>query len=151
MKKSSRTVSYYEMSRDDIPQVAELERKNFSQPWSEAGIETYLDSGSAIFITAKCGGKVAGYGALLRVLDESELVSIIVDEKFRRMGIAREILDIFYDMAKENGVEKIHLEVRKSNEPAVKLYESEGFKRVGLRNGFYDKPKEDAYLYTKEL
>lgn len=144
-------VSYYEMSYDDIPQAARLERLNFPQPWSEAGMKSYLDAGATIFVAAKHEGRVLGYGALLTALDESDLISLVVDEPYRNMGIAREILDILYDLARENGIIKIHLEVRKSNDAAIALYKSEGFINDGERPGFYDRPKEDALLYTKEL
>lgn len=139
------------MTYEDIPAVAALEKKYFSQPWSEAGIGHYMDSGSTIFVVAKYAGAVVGYGAVMRVLDESDLVSLAVDEPYREMGIAREILDILYGLAAGKNVAKIHLEVRKSNIAARNLYESEGFVQVGIRKGFYDRPKEDACLYTKEL
>lgn len=144
-------ISYFEMSEGDIEDVARLERENFSQPWSEAGIGHYLDSGSTIFIVAKHESRLVGYAAVLRVIDEGNLISIVVDEPYRNMGIAGELLDIVYDMARDHHVSKIHLEVRKTNRAAIALYEREGFEHVGERRGFYDKPKEDALLYTKEL
>ena len=147
-------ISYYEMSCADIPDIAEMELKYFSQPWSEASIGHYMDQGNTIFIVAKDntnGGKVVGYCAVMCIINESDLVSIAVDEDYREMGIAREILDIAYDMARDRKVELLHLEVRRSNEAAINLYESEGFVQDGLRKGFYDKPKEDALLYTKKL
>ena len=139
------------MSYEDIPQVACLEREAFSQPWSESGIRTYYDSGSTLFIVAKHQEKVIGYGAVMRVLDEGNLISLIVDSSFRRMGIAGEILDILYDLSLQNGVMNIFLEVRSSNKAAIALYERDGFERIGIRRGFYEKPKEDALLYKKEL
>lgn len=153
-------IAYYEMSYDDIPEVAELELKYFSQPWSESSIGHYMDQGNTIFLVARdCSrkadgtehGTVVAYMALMCILNESDLVSIAVHEDYRNMGLARELLDIAYGMARDIGVDMIHLEVRKSNEAAISLYESEGFVRDGLRKGFYDKPKEDALLYTKQL
>lgn len=85
------------------------------------------------------------------ILNESDLVSIAVRKGYRNMGIARELLDIAYDLAKKRGVELIHLEVRESNEAAIALYESEGFVQDGIRKGYYDKPREDAILYTKHF
>lgn len=144
-------ISYFEMSTDDIDTVAGMEKKYFSQPWRAESIAHYKDQGNTIFIVAKDAGRIVGYSALMCVIDEADLVSIAVDEDYREMGIARELLDILYELAEGRGVSKIHLEVRESNSPAIGLYESEGFERVGLRKGFYDKPKEDAILYTKEL
>lgn len=157
-------ISYYEMSEEDIPQIAGMELEYFSQPWSEASIGHYMDQGNTIFIVARDNnsffkeegeaGKrplVAGYLALMCILDESDLVSIAVHKDYREMGIAREMLDIAYQIAKDRGVSKIHLEVRESNAPAISLYESEGFIKDGIRKQFYDRPKEDALLYTREL
>jgi len=146
-------ISYFEMSCDDIPEVAEMELRYFAQPWSEASIGHYMDQGNTIFLVAKESGsmEIAGYCALMCILNESDLVSIAVREDCRNMGIARELLDIAYGMAAERGVEMIHLEVRESNQAAISLYESEGFTKDGIRRGFYDKPKEDAILYTRYL
>ena len=154
MKKAE--ISYFNLSYDDISAVSEMELRMFAQPWTESSIGHYMDSGNMIFIVAKHlipgkEPKLAGYMALLRTLDEADLVSIAVDEDYRNMGIARELLDIGYDMALEAGVRLIHLEVRKSNEAAICLYESEGFRKDGIRKNFYKAPIEDALLYTKEL
>lgn len=147
-------ISYYEMSYDDIPDIAAMEMEYFSQPWSEASIGHYMDQGNTIFIVAKDPAhdmKICGYCAVMCILNESDLVSIAVHEDYRNMGIAREILDIAYDMARAKDVEMLHLEVRESNEAAISLYESEGFVRDGLRKDFYSKPRENALLYTKYL
>lgn len=154
-------ISFYEMSYEDIPQIAAMEARYFGQPWSEAGIGHYMDAGNTLFLVAKDNSKVlnadehltrvVGYCAVMCVLDEGDLVSIAVDEEYRQMGIARDLLDIAYGMLKEAEVAKLHLEVRESNAPAIGLYESEGFVQDGKRPGFYSNPKEDALLYTKEL
>ena len=139
------------MAEEDIGQVAELERRAFSQPWSEEGIRHYLTSGLTLFVVAKNGPQVAGYAAVMCILDEGNLVSIVVEESCRQMGIAGELLDILYEELKKEQVTSLHLEVRKSNEPAIRLYERDGFELVGERKGFYDRPKEDALLYRKLL
>ena len=95
--------------------------------------------------------RVVGYAAVLCAADEGNLVSIGVEEDFREMGIATELLDILYEQALERGVTSINLEVRESNEAAISLYEKEGFERVGKRPDFYRNPSEDAVLYIKKL
>ena len=139
------------MQEGDIKNVARLEEKYFSQPWSEDGLRHYLENGQTLFIVAKHDSEVAGYAAVLCAADEGNLVSIAVDEEFRNMGIAREILDILYEELVKNGVEKIFLEVRESNEAAISLYRSENFEEIGKRKGFYEKPKEDALLFMRNL
>lgn len=144
-------ISYTFMTEEDIPQIAALERQAYSQPWSEQGLKHYLDAGMTMFIVARDEETIAGYAAVLCICDEGNLVSIVVDENYRRMGIASEILDILYEELKKEDVNSINLEVRESNLPAITLYEQEGFEKVGKRKGFYDKPKEDALLYIKAI
>ena len=62
-----------------------------------------------------------------------------------------EMLDILYKELKNNEVSKIFLEVRRSNEAAINLYKSEGFEETGIRKGFYEKPREDAILFMKNI
>lgn len=144
-------IRYYELTYDDIAYVSEMERKFFSTPWSEASIAHYMESGNMVFIVARCGTVPVGYAAVQCILDEGNLVSIGVDDGFRNMGIASELLDIVYEQAYENGVRTIHLEVRPSNEAAISLYEKEGFVENGRRRDFYRDPMEDALLFKKEL
>ena len=144
-------ISYSYMQEGDIKQIAALEEKYFSQPWSEEGIRHYFEAGQTLFIVAKHNEEAAGYAAVLCAADEGNLVSIAVDEKFRNMGIAREMLDILYEELKNNEVSKIFLEVRRSNEAAINLYKSEGFEETGIRKGFYEKPREDAILFMKNI
>ncbi|MGI6071602.1 MAG: ribosomal protein S18-alanine N-acetyltransferase [Lachnospiraceae bacterium] len=149
----SREIAYYEMSYEDIAQVSAMELKYFSQPWTEAGIGHYMEAGNTIFLVAKDtqDASLVGYCALMYIADEAELISIAVREDCRGYGIAREMLDISYEMLRDRDVVTIHLEVRESNEAAIGLYESEGFERVGLRKDFYSKPEENALLYTLRL
>ena len=144
-------IKYFHVTEEDAPAIAEMEEKYFGQPWKAENIIKYLDAGSMIFICAKAGEKLIAYSAVLVTLDEADLVSIAVEKDYRNMGIARELLDISYGLAAEQGVEKLHLEVRESNGPAISLYESEGFLQDGRRKGFYSNPREDALLYIKIL
>ena len=144
-------VSYFELTYDDIAKVSQMEKAYFGQPWSEASIAHYMETGNNVFVVAKAAGEVIGYAAVMCVLDEGNLVSIAVEEDYREMGIASELLDIAYDMSQERGVTSINLEVRESNEAAIRLYEKEGFEKIGLRKNFYSNPKEDAVLYLKQL
>ncbi len=144
-------IKYYHLIYDDIEAVSKMEAEFFGQPWSAKGIATYMEKGNTIFLVAKDGEKVIGYAAIVCVLDEGNLVSIAVSEDYRKMGVASELLDIAYCEAKERGVTSINLEVRESNEAAIKLYEKEGFELVGERKNFYSKPTENAKLFLKKL
>lgn len=147
-------IKYFEMAYEDIAQISQMELRFFSTPWSEASIAHYAEAGNTIFVVARpkeAPSVVAGYAAVLCAADEGNLVSIGVHEDYRRMGIAAELLDICYELARKRGVASINLEVRPSNAGAIQLYEGEGFSQVGRRPSFYRNPTEDALLYIKQL
>ena len=158
-------IGYYELVYDDIGQISSMEREFFSVPWSEASIGHYAEAGNTIFVVARSSKtlpwkfedgirdvrEVAGYAAVFCAADEGNLVSIGVRPAYREMGIARELLDICYEMAAARGITSIYLEVRESNEAAIGLYEKEGFELTGKRPRFYRDPVEDALLYTRRL
>ena len=144
-------IKYYELTYSDIAKVSEMERQFFSTPWSEASIAHYMETGNTIFVVARHGEETIGYAAVLCILDEGNLVSIGVEDSYRQMGIASELLNIVYEMAHDRGVASINLEVRGSNEAAIVLYEKHGFVQNGRRKDFYREPKEDALLFLKNL
>ena len=145
---------YYEivpMDRSHIPQIAALERACFSHPWSETMLEDALFDPQASFIVAEDGeGNILGYAGLHAVLDEGYIDNIAVEEAARRHGVASALLDVFCRFGAAN-LSFLTLEVRAFNSPAIGLYEKYGFRRVGLRPGYYDAPKEDAVIMTREF
>ena len=143
---------YYEivpMDRSHVDQVAALERECFSLPWSETMLEDSLYDERASFIVAEDGeGNVIGYAGLHVVLDEGYIDNIAVEEAARRHGVASALLDVYCRFGEIN-LAFLTLEVRKSNTAAIALYEKHGFQQVGLRPGFYQKPREDAVIMTR--
>ena len=145
---------YYEivpMDRSHVDQVAALERACFSMPWSETQLSDVLYSDDAVFIVAEDEeGNVIGYAGLTTVLDEGYINNIAGEEAARKHGVASALLDVFVRFAAIN-LSFLTLEVRKSNAPAIGLYEKFGFQQVGLRPGFYQRPREDAVIMTREF
>jgi ribosomal-protein-alanine N-acetyltransferase len=70
---------------------------------------------------------------------------------FRRRGLGRRLLEQVVLEARSRASSRITLEVRKSNLPAQKLYESMGFAVTGVRKGYYSDDGEDAFLMTLEV
>lgn len=137
------------MDRSHVDQIAQLERENFSIPWSETQLEDALYNDSASFIVAEDEeGNVIGYAGLNVVLDEGYINNIVVEEAARRHGVASALLEVYCRFAAVN-LSFLTLEVRKSNAPAIALYEKHGFEQVGLRPGFYSRPREDALIMTR--
>lgn len=145
---------YYEivpMDRGHIPQIAALEQECFSMPWNETMLENALFDDQASFIVAEDGeGGILGYAGLHAVLDEGYIDNIAVAPDARRHGVASALLEVFCRFAAVN-LAFLTLEVRKSNAAAIALYEKHGFLLAGLRPGYYQHPREDAVIMTREF
>ena len=143
---------YYEivpMNRSHVDQVAALERACFSMPWSETQLADALYDDNACFLVAEDDeGNVIGYAGLSTVLDEGYINNIAVEEAARKHGVASALLDTFCRFGELN-LAFLTLEVRKSNAAAIGLYEKYGFEQVGVRPGFYQRPREDAVIMTR--
>lgn len=147
------------MTDRDVFQVAAIEKKIFSLPWSEQGFADALASRDTIFLVAEeevansCGQVckvIMGYIGMYISLDEGEITNVAVAEGYRRHGIGDALVEHILSEGKQAGVERFILEVRVSNEPAIRLYEKYGFVSVGVRAGFYEQPREDASIMIHE-
>ena len=140
------------MTADHLDEVAELERVCFTTPWSRNMLAEELDNYLSAFLVALDNNdKVAGYAGLQAVLDEGYITNVAVRPDCRRQGIAGKLLQVFLDFAKGNHLAFLSLEVRASNYDAIALYGSRGFRSVGRRKNYYEHPREDAIIMTKEF
>ena len=140
------------MNADHLDEVAELERICFSTPWSRNMLAEELDNALSAFLVALDDvGRVVGYAGLQVVLDEGYITNVAVRPECRRNGIAAKLLQVFLDFAQANRLSFLTLEVRASNYGAIALYGERGFRSVGRRKNYYEHPKEDAIIMTKEF
>ena len=141
------------MTADHLDEVAALERVCFSDPWSRAMLAEELQNDAAAYLTAldPADGSVVGYAGLLVVLDEGYITNVAVRPESRRGGVASRLLDVFVQFAEANRLAFLTLEVRASNYGAIALYGSRGFRGVGRRKNYYEHPKEDAIIMTREF
>ena len=135
------------MNESHVAQVAALEKANFSEPWSENSVRSELSNKLALWLVAVEGEMVCGYVGSQTVMEEADMMNIAVDEAFRRRGIARALVE---ELIRRLDAHMLTLEVRVSNAPAISLYESMGFTKVGLRKNYYQTPTEDALILRKE-
>ena len=96
-------------------------------------------------------GSVLGYAGLHVVLDEGYITNVAVRPDCRKQGVAGKLLQVFLDFAQANHLAFLTLEVRASNYPAIALYGSRGFRGVGRRKNYYEHPREDAIMMTREF
>jgi len=134
------------MEERDLEQVAAIDKKYFSMPWSENAFSDSLKLSHTLYVVAETEGRIAGYCGCYQLLEEAEIVNVAVDEAYRGRGIGRKMLTELMRMGLERGAFAYTLEVRVSNVPAIRLYESLGFESVGIRKNFYEKPVEDAMI-----
>ena len=143
-------IHYTAMTADHVPQIADLEKCCFSDPWSENSIASELDNPLSLWFVAMDGDRLVGYVGSQSVMGWADMMNIAVDSRYRRQGIARELVNRLVAHLKSNGVYCLTLEVRASNEPAKALYEELGFSQVGRRPNYYCAPREDALILRKE-
>ena len=138
------------MNDTHIASVAQLERENFSMPWSENVLTAELRNPLALWLVAVLDDEVVGYVGAQIVPDEADMMNIAVSDGHRRQGIARSLILELLCQLREQGVSSLSLDVRASNLAAIALYEDLGFSQVGRRPGYYKMPKEDALILRKE-
>lgn len=120
------------------------------QFWLLQDVEASLEKSSVSLWYAHENFSWHGF-LLAESLDEqAELFYLFVDPAFRGQGIGGRLLKNWLRILKSQNVKKAFLEVRISNQTAQSLYESHGFKKVGLRRAYY-RDGEDAFVYEKEL
>jgi ribosomal-protein-alanine N-acetyltransferase len=134
------------MTLRDLDEVLVIERASFSRPWTrEMFVAELSENSRARFFVAETAHGLVGYVGGWVVLDDMQVVSLAVSPDARRRGIASRLLERLFESAGD-GLRRASLEVRRSNQAAIAMYERFGFRQAGLRVGYYDEPKEDALL-----
>ena len=139
------------MQDEDIEEALLTEQSHNIHILSKNILKEDIKNKNYNYLVAKNNdGKIIGYIGISYVLDSADIISIVVHKDYTKKGIATLLLQEIFAFAKENNIQKIMLEVRRSNLPAQKLYEKHGFKQIAIRNNYYDNT-EDALIYEKEL
>lgn len=140
------------MKTEHLDAVAALERECFTTPWSRNMLAEELDNALSAFIVALDEtDRVVGYAGLQVVLDEGYITNVAVRSDCRRRGVAGKLLDVFERFAEGNHLAFLTLEVRASNYAAIALYGRHGYRGAGRRTNYYEHPKEDAVIMTREF
>ena len=134
------------MTKDHISAVAAIESDVFSVPWSEQAFADTLSMENVIFHIASFNDRVAGYCGIYLAADEGEITNVAVAAPYRRQGAAWMLLQETIARAHAKGAERIFLEVRSQNEPAIQLYEKTGFHTISIRKHYYTDPDDDALV-----
>lgn len=137
------------MAPADLEQVADLERQCFTESWSYKLLEAGLHSNYDVYYVFQQEERILGYCNLRILAGEGEVQRIAVLPGYRRLGVARKMMEAMVTCARASLVSAISLEVRQGNLPARNLYESFGFRAEAVRKGYYRNPSEDALIMWK--
>jgi ribosomal-protein-alanine N-acetyltransferase len=148
----NRSFSIRSAIASDLPALVTLERRCFAIPWSEEALAADLteDSRSRILIATSAADLVIGYVGCWMVLEEGQINNIAVDPDWRRMGVARTLIQALFTLGRTRGIRQYLLEVRQSNHSAKALYRSLGFSEIGSRSAYYSDNGEDAIIMCKK-
>ena len=139
-----------EMTLEDIPTVLEIDRVSFSNPWPERSYRYELTENRAaqLFVAKLDDGVVIAYLGYWLIGDEAHISTFAVHPEFRMQGIGEDLLKSALAVAAGKGARVATLEVRESNDSAIRLYEKLGFEVVGNRDAYYRDNDEGAILMT---
>ena len=150
------TLKIVPLNESHIEALAAMEREIFSQPWSEQAFRDLLARDYCCYLVAeleenadgetKGKGCPVGVAGMVVLSGEGDIDKVMVAPDARRQGIADRLLKELLKSGRQQGVTSFTLEVRKSNEAAIRLYEKNGFAQEGVRPRFYEKPVEDALI-----
>ena len=143
------------MRLEDLDEVLAIERASFRSPWSRHAFLHELRRNAVaelwVFREPPPAREVLGYLCLWAVAGELHVTNLAVDPAHRRRGIARHLLAWVLAGHRTRGATRAFLEVRAGNVDALRLYEGLGFRRVGLRKGYYFDTGDDAILMEADL
>lgn len=144
-------IEYRPYSEAFVEALADAERICFAEPWSLAALRdffSYSYNGALLAVREKT---LLGYVTYTVIGDEVQIANVAVLPRYRRIGVARGLLRALTELAADRELDKLTLEVRASNAPALALYADSGFVQVGSRRGFYRHPPEAAILLDKSV
>ena len=137
------------MQAEDLPEVCEIEKDNFSLPWSEKSFKDSMGRNDTVFLVALADGEVAGYIGCYCIAGTGEITNVAVKASHHRNGICGKLLERLYQEGAAFDTQEFFLEVRESNETAIGLYSRQGFVKEGIRKNFYEMPVENALIMWK--
>ncbi len=140
------------MQPSDLKAVASVERAAYDYPWSLGIFRDCLLAGYHC-IVLDVAGSVTGYGIMSIAAAEAHLLNLCVHPHAQNMGYGRRLLEALLQKAVDAEAEKVFLEVRPSNQVALRLYRAVGFEQIGIRPAYYQAKngREDAVVLAANL
>lgn len=134
----------------DLDNISETLTTCFDDFWNYNILKSELKNNNSQYIVAKIGKNIVGFAGIIDTLDQMEITNIVVRKDMRHKGIGNTLLNELIKMSIKNNKNTIFLEVNSNNLFAIKLYEKNGFKKVGLRKNYYNNT-DDAILMNLKI
>jgi ribosomal-protein-alanine N-acetyltransferase len=140
------------MVHDDLADIADIERRSYDFPWSHGVFRDCLLAGYNCLVLVH-DERPVGYGILSVAAGEAHVLNLCVDPAHRARGYGEQLLDAMLRISRAAGVREIFLEVRPSNETAIRLYRKKGFHQIASRPSYYQAThgREDAAVLVRKL
>ena len=135
-----------DLREEDLDDVCRIEESSFSMPWKREDFQDLIVSDNSIYLVILADDKVVGAAGYTFNGFEGYVNNVVIDIDHRGQKLGKVLMKELLTVGRKNGVPEFTLEVRVSNTPAIKLYESLGFKSEGVRKNFYERPVEDAMV-----
>lgn len=133
----------------DATGIAAMEDMIFNDAWSYRDVQDLICTEGSMCFTAVEDGRVVAYVIGRLIAPEGEIYRVAVMPSHRKHGIGYRLLDYAVKTSKGQGLERLFLEVRSQNIPAIKLYTAYGFKKIGVRKNYYKNPQDDAIIMLR--
>ena len=147
---SNHRLEFRRLELRDLNAIEEIERASYPTPWSRSMFASELAKPSSICIGAFDGDRLVGYMIISRYVDAWHVMNVAVDPPHRGRGVATMLLERLFELTVDDARRGYTLEVRVSNEAAIRLYEGLGFRARGVRRGYYTDNREDALIMWKD-
>lgn len=143
------TIRY--MAKEDIDQILLIEQCSFPAPWTARSFLSELQNKFARYFVLIDQERLFGYAGMWLFAGESHITTIAVHPDYRSQKYGRLLMKLLIDCSIDYGADTMILEVRVSNIPAIRLYSSLGFRKIGIRKNYYLETHEDAIVMLCSL
>jgi ribosomal-protein-alanine N-acetyltransferase len=134
----------------DLDAIEQIEQQAYPTPWSRSMFASELAKPTSICLGAFEGRDLVGYIINSRYVDAWHVMNVAVHPEHQRRGVATALLEKLFERTRGDERRGYTLEVRVSNEGAIRLYEQLGFDSRGIRRGYYTDNREDALIMWRD-
>lgn len=139
------------MEERDLEQVVQIENEVFSTPWKADDFQDGMKEANNGYFVIEEDGLILGYCGYWGIVGEGNIYNVAIRPEYRGKNLGFKMLSDMLAVGYGRGISDYTLEVRSSNQAAIRLYEKLGFERAGIRKDFYTSPTEDAVIMWLKL